>query len=659
MPINHSWNGSILTITSDSGTTAADLRGEKGDKGERGARGLPGDISRLGDIAAAVNAEAAAADAKIAELNTKLNEAQETINAADEIADIKADTQVIADTVKAIVAGNEAYTKQESDTRYAPPIIPNAIGNPVAVKDASSRPAEGLVINLEPKQAGSGNPYPAGGGKNKLSLNKLINTQANNVSVAKTDNYMDMRITAINNGFQQYEGYLDIPIDWKGKTFTFSSVMDVNVNRGNVEPKIYVKDNNDNYLVSLDYTKSMIGEGKRTFTINNDATQLLFIFRACQNQVFPVDGVIYISSIQLEEGGAQTSFEPYENIRPITGHTGVNTTVCGKNLFNLNKSPDKNNYATPSAINNGLRITANTDGTHRLCRFYLDNYELEAGVSYTLSANVIASAANSPAIMSGVYDKNDNTIASIKLKQGTGYLTTTFTITDEYIGAGNRIGVVLYANVNGECLSGDYAEFTNIQLEAGSAATAYEPYSGNTYNSAFNDTIYGGKLDLVSGVLTVDRKYIEFNGSESWNDAGAFTLAITDTAAPNNTASGYGVIGVCSHYNYEWWWVGYGVYVDENAFVVGQGLAETFNGVANWKNQLAEWKAAGKPMTFAYKIATPYTIQLTPQQISTLYPNTTVYNDASADVELRYVADTKLYIDNKLVELTAAMTGGE
>ena len=40
--ITHEWNGTILTITSDSGTTAMDLKGEKGDTGARGPRGIPG-----------------------------------------------------------------------------------------------------------------------------------------------------------------------------------------------------------------------------------------------------------------------------------------------------------------------------------------------------------------------------------------------------------------------------------------------------------------------------------------------------------------------------------------------------------------------------------------------------------------------------------------
>lgn len=43
--IAHSWNGTILTITSDSGTSSADLKGTTGDTGPRGPRGLKGDVN--------------------------------------------------------------------------------------------------------------------------------------------------------------------------------------------------------------------------------------------------------------------------------------------------------------------------------------------------------------------------------------------------------------------------------------------------------------------------------------------------------------------------------------------------------------------------------------------------------------------------------------
>lgn len=43
--ITHKWNGTVLTITSDSGTSSADLKGEKGDDGARGAQGSICDIT--------------------------------------------------------------------------------------------------------------------------------------------------------------------------------------------------------------------------------------------------------------------------------------------------------------------------------------------------------------------------------------------------------------------------------------------------------------------------------------------------------------------------------------------------------------------------------------------------------------------------------------
>ena len=42
--ITHSWNGTVLTITSDSGTSSADLQGSKGDTGIRGPQGRCGII---------------------------------------------------------------------------------------------------------------------------------------------------------------------------------------------------------------------------------------------------------------------------------------------------------------------------------------------------------------------------------------------------------------------------------------------------------------------------------------------------------------------------------------------------------------------------------------------------------------------------------------
>lgn len=41
--IFHEWNGTVLTITSDSGTSSMDLAGPKGDMGIRGPQGPAGE----------------------------------------------------------------------------------------------------------------------------------------------------------------------------------------------------------------------------------------------------------------------------------------------------------------------------------------------------------------------------------------------------------------------------------------------------------------------------------------------------------------------------------------------------------------------------------------------------------------------------------------
>lgn len=40
--IFHEWNGTVLTITSDSGTSSMDLKGANGDTGVRGPQGAAG-----------------------------------------------------------------------------------------------------------------------------------------------------------------------------------------------------------------------------------------------------------------------------------------------------------------------------------------------------------------------------------------------------------------------------------------------------------------------------------------------------------------------------------------------------------------------------------------------------------------------------------------
>ena len=69
--ITHEWNGTILTITSDSGTSSVDLKGGKGDTGPRGAQGPAGVIVNPdGTIDTSAYATETYVNEKIAEIQT-------------------------------------------------------------------------------------------------------------------------------------------------------------------------------------------------------------------------------------------------------------------------------------------------------------------------------------------------------------------------------------------------------------------------------------------------------------------------------------------------------------------------------------------------------------------------------------------------------------
>lgn len=70
---------------------------------------------------------------------------------------------------------------------------------------------------------------------------------------------------------------------------------------------------------------------------------------------------------------------------------------------------------------------------------------------------------------------------------------------------------------------------------------------------------------------------------------------------------------------------------------------------------------ADNPLTVLYVLGTPIETDLTAEEIAqysalhTNYPNTTIYNDEGAGMGVKYVADTKMYIDNKFAELATAI----
>lgn len=203
---------------------------------------------------------------------------------------------------------------------------------------------------------------------------------------------------------------------------------------------------------------------------------------------------------------------------------------------------------------------------------------------------------------------------------------------------------------------------TNVRPISGRTGLTVTVQSGDTQNTypiswqTEAGAIYGGTLDVVSGVLTVDRVCVTFTENDAWATAGSVANGnlryyVSLPVLPDTTKSGATTMCSCAVYsagnNGAWGTYNYGV--TNNGFFMmknGDGGAG-FTSLDDFKTWLST-----HTLQLCYYLATPTTYQLSPTEIKTLLGGNTIYTDAGA-VSVEYVADTKLYIDNKVAELQA------
>lgn len=274
-----------------------------------------------------------------------------------------------------------------------------------------------------------------------------------------------------------------------------------------------------------------------------------------------------------------TTFYRYENICPITGHTEVSVQRDGKNLvditnlkiFGINSINGKpismpNEHAYVVNHVSGKTVTVSRSGASSSGYFWYGTYDtsLDSGITPLSFGNL----------------GNDALSATINVPVGT-------------------VDLVIFTGT-------DVPQ--NLQVELGTTPTPYVPYAGKTYTIALGDTIYGGTVDFDSGVMTVDRAIVVYDGSEDevWYD--------------NKISNGYSIVrpsgantpAICNQFAYR----ASSTAVSGEFWVGGSNLnfvcADTIVTLADWKTHLSN-----HPLQVCYTVDDT-TIQLTPQQIQLL-----------------------------------------
>ena len=190
----------------------------------------------------------------------------------------------------------------------------------------------------------------------------------------------------------------------------------------------------------------------------------------------------------------------------------------------------------------------------------------------------------------------------------------------------------------------------NFQLELGLIATAYEEYRGETVPISWQSeagTVYGGNIDPITGVLTVDRAGVRLNTLTFDEHPTAANVFYTSSLEGRKL----GVTNIISD-----------MFAAVDASVASLPIGG-MRGLTNNKALYFGYQAANVSAFMAavdnsilvYELSTPQTYQLDPVTVNTLLGQNNIWAD-TGDSTVEYPADTKLYIDKKLAALVAALS---
>ena len=202
-----------------------------------------------------------------------------------------------------------------------------------------------------------------------------------------------------------------------------------------------------------------------------------------------------IKNIQLEEGTQASSYEPYK--------TNILTTTS-KNLFDMNRPYDAitDSQATVVQDTNQITVSSAESGIYVNANFILDK-DFFAGKTVTGSC---------------LYESDEKDIGTVQIhyQDGDGehhyqWIRTprTFTFPNSFIG-----DVMLSVSANNtDTPQSNTVTVKNIQLELGSTATSYEPYSQGVTLRGIGDV--KDELNLLTGEVTQNIYQITLTGDES------------------------------------------------------------------------------------------------------------------------------------------------
>lgn len=285
-----------------------------------------------------------------------------------------------------------------------------------------------------------------------------------------------------------------------------------------------------------------------------------------------------------------------QNIRPIVAWDGLTVWNGGANLFD-------GNYVTGLIQNTAESAWYRNTGTSAKSAII----PCRPNTQYTIHKIGYDSSNRFSIGLTSEYPENNMPVTLVVEDSGLGEKQRTFTT-----GANDHF-IIVYVSTGAEMAEPD------MMVNFGSLALPYVPYAPITETDiSFPSPVYGGTLDVVSGVLTVEWVSL----TKTWGDflnktsLGDNTRGVYSISSFPSLGTGAGAMCNIAPRKLEW-------SQDVVHFYTNEGSCIVF---------LPNETANSTEIQVVYPLATPQEITLTPEQITALLGNNTIWSDANGSM---------------------------
>lgn len=372
-------------------------------------------------------------------------------------------------------------------------------------------------------------------------------------------------------------------------------------------------------------------------------------------------------TVQIEGVQAGTGDPSPDNIRPITGWTGVDLRRTGKNLWGgaamladikaavpaatVDETAGEISYhSNAQSTHPFLGVPANNSKPYRMVFKENTQYTLILTFSNTSLAGTTAAANIAIHYTDGTYSSPSRSNSEASTKYTVAFATA----------RGKTVRDIAKITFYGH--STIYTNESGL-FEGVLTADDFEPYVGTSYPITFPagaGTVYGGSLDVTTGVLTVNRVAKQLTSAE---DISVYRSGSTTTSF-KIPSFGYGSVvqtktQLSSHFTYN---RSADIASDDRAgtFLVGSSRnawVQVPNSIATTVAELKAWLDT-QEVILSWLLEQPQTYQLTPTEVTTLLGWNTLYAD-TGDVAVKYRADPQMYTDGRLAAVRKIISGVE